>query len=131
MIDVPGACPPSSSSLGKDRNAYLLNRNNLGGIALRGPGEHASGAINRGTSAVTYRTSQGTYFAFHDDGNTISAYRITAANPPTIAFAWSVSQSGRGSPWVTTTDGTNNFIVWVAGVGGDQRCMATTGIPAL
>ena len=32
-----------------------------------------------------------------------------------------MSQSGRGSPWVTTTDGTNNVIVWVAGVGGDQR----------
>ena len=72
--------------------------------------------INRGTSAVTYRTSQGTYFAFHNDVNTIRAYRITPTNPPTIAFAWSMSQSGRGSPWVTTTDGTNNFIVWVAGV---------------
>src|SRR5207248_699731 len=26
-----------------------------------------------------------------------------------------------GSPWVTSTDGTNNVIVWVAGVAGDQR----------
>jgi len=32
-----------------------------------------------------------------------------------------MGQSGRGSPWVTTTDGTNNAIVWVAGVQGDQR----------
>ena len=32
-----------------------------------------------------------------------------------------MSQTGRGSPWVTTTDGTNNTIVWVAGVAGDQR----------
>ena len=32
-------------------------------------------------------------------------------------------QSGRGSPWVTTIDGTNNTIVWVVGTGtgGDQR----------
>ena len=53
--------------------------------------------------------------------NEIRTYRITATNPPTITIAWSMSQSGRGSPWVTTTDGTNNFIVWVAGVGGDQQ----------
>src|SRR5947208_11314430 len=32
-----------------------------------------------------------------------------------------MSQTGRGSPWVTTADGTNNVIVWVAGVQGDQR----------
>ena len=121
LIDVPGATPSQLVlALGKDSNAYLLNRNNLGGIAL--PVTQANvGGINRGTSAVTYRTSQGTYFAFHNDVNTIRAYRITPTNPPTIAFAWSMSQTGRGSPWVTTTDGTNNFIVWVAGVAGDQR----------
>ena len=74
------------------------------------------GGTNRGTSAVTYHTSQGTYFAFHNDASAIRAYKITPTNPPAIVFAWSMSQSGRGSPWVTTTDGTNNAIVWVAGV---------------
>jgi hypothetical protein len=121
VIDVPGATPfQLVLALGKDGNAYLLNRNNLGGIAV--PVSQANvGGVNRGTSAVTYRTSQGTYFAFHNDENTIRAYRITPTNPPTIAFAWSMTQTGRGSPWVTTTDGTNAVIVWVAGVGGDQR----------
>jgi hypothetical protein len=121
VIDVPGATPSQLVlALGKDSNAYLLNRNNLGGITA--PVTQANvGGINRGTSAVTYRTSQGTYFVFHNDENTIRAYKITATNPPTIAFAWSMSQSGRGSPWVTTTDGTSNFIVWVAGVAGDQQ----------
>jgi hypothetical protein len=121
VIDVPGATPSQLVlALGKDSNAYLLDRTNLGGIAL--PVTQANvGGINRGTSAVTYRTSQGTYFAFHNEANTIRAYRITRTNPPTIAFAWSMSQTGRGSPWVTTTDGNNNFIVWVAGVAGDQR----------
>ena len=115
-------------ALGKDRNAYLINRNNLGGItAPVAQANMVSGATNRGTSAVTYHTSQGTYFAFHDDGNAISAYKITAANPPTIVIGWSVGQSGRGSPWVTTTDGTNNVIVWVAGVGGDQRLHGYNG----
>src|SRR5437667_11594290 len=121
MIDVPGATPSQLVlALGKDSNAYLLNRNNLGGIALPVAQFNVFGT-NRGTSAVTYHTSQGTYFGFHNESNTIRAYKVTATNPPTITFAWSMSQTGRGSPWVTTTDGTNNVIVWVAGVAGDQR----------
>jgi len=122
IIDVPGATPSQLVlALGKDRNAYLLNRNNLGGITAPVVQANVSGTTLRGTSAVTYRTSQGTYFAFHDDGNAMIAYKITATNPPGIVSAWSIGQSGRGSPWVTTTDGTNNTIVWVAGVAGDQR----------
>src|SRR5438067_6265914 len=49
------------------------------------------------------------------------AYKITPASPPTITFAWNVSQNGKGSPWVTTTDGTSNAIVWVVGAQGDNR----------
>jgi hypothetical protein len=121
VIDVPGATPSQLVlALGKDGNAYLINRNNLGGIAL--PVTQANvGGINRGTSAVTYHTSQGAYFGFHNDAGAIAAWRVTATSPPTIVNAWTISQNGRGSPWVTTTDGTNNVIVWVAGVAGDQR----------
>jgi hypothetical protein len=122
VIDVPGATPSQLVlALGKDGNAYLVNRNSLGGITAPVASASVSGTVNRGTSAVTYHTSQGTYFAFHNDGNAVSAYKVTATNPPAIVSAWSVGQSGRGSPWVTTTDGTSNAIVWVAGVGGDQR----------
>src|SRR5436189_634991 len=34
-----------------------------------------------------------------------------------------MSQNGCGSPWVSSTDGTNNMIVWAVGTGstGDQR----------
>jgi outer membrane protein assembly factor BamB len=121
VVDVPGATPwQLVLALGKDSNAYLVNRNNLGGIGGIVYQVNVSG-INRGTSAVTYHTSQGTYIAFHNDAGAIKAYKITATSPPTIVFAWSMSQTGRGSPWVTTTDGASNFIVWVAGVAGDQR----------
>ena len=127
VIDVPGATPAQLVlALGKDHNAYLVNRNNLSGIAL--PVAQANvGGINRGTSAVTYHSSQGTYFGFHNDAGTIAAYKVTATNPPTIMSAWSMSQLGRGSPWVTTTDGINDVIVWVAGVAGDQRLHAYNG----
>jgi outer membrane protein assembly factor BamB len=129
IVDVPGATPSQLVlALGKDHNAYLVNRNNLGGIAAPVAQANVSSAQNKGTSAVTYHTSQGTYFAFHNEGNAISAYKITATTPPTIVSAWSVSpQIGRGSPWVTTTDGTSNFIVWVAGVAGDQRLHGYNG----
>jgi len=128
VIDVPGATPSQLVlALGKDGNAYLINRNNLGGIAPPVAQASVSGTVNRGTSAVTYHTSQGTYFAFHNDGSAVSAYKVTATNPPAIVSGWSVGQNGRGSPWVTTTDGTNNVIVWVAGVGGDQRLHGYNG----
>src|SRR6266704_13746 len=129
LVDVPGATPSQLVlALGKDSNAYLLNRNNLGGIIA--PVAVANvGGINRGTSAVTYRTGQGTYIGFHNDAGTIRAYRVTATNPPTIVFAWSQSQNGLGSPWVTTTDGTSNMIVWYAATtaSGDQRLHAYDG----
>src|SRR5437773_180194 len=107
VVDVPGANPSQLVlALGKDGNAYLVNRNNLGGITS--PVAQANvGGINRGTSAVTYHTSQGTYFGFHNDaGGAISAYIVTATSPPTIVSGWSVGQSGTGSAGVTTTDGT-------------------------
>src|SRR5436190_21274128 len=92
MVDVPGATPSQLVlALGKDSNAYLLNRNNLGGIALPVVQTNVSGT-NRGTSAVTYHTSQGTYIGFHNDAGTMRAYKITPTNPPTITFAWNMSQ---------------------------------------
>src|SRR5213076_178848 len=121
VVDVPGANPSQLVlALGKDGNAYLVNRNNLGGITSPVAQANVNG-INRGISAATYHTSQGIYIAFHNDLGQIRAYKITATSPPTITFAWSQNQTGRGSPWVTTTDGTNNTIVWVAGVAGVQR----------
>jgi hypothetical protein len=129
LINVPGATPSQLVlALGKDGNAYLLNRNNLGGIIAPVASANVDGSI-RGQSAATYRTSQGTYFVFRAGSSAVSAYKITATNPPTITPAWSVSQSGQGSPWVTTTDGTNNAIVWVVGSesGGDQRLHGYNG----
>jgi hypothetical protein len=122
LIDAPGATPSQLVlALGKDGNAYLVNRNNLGGVA--GPVSSAGvDGTMRGQSSATYTTALGTYFVFRADGGSqIKAYKVTATNPPNIVFAWSASQSGQGSPWVTTTDVTNNAIVWVVGAQGDHR----------
>jgi hypothetical protein len=127
LIDVPGATPSQLAlALGKDGKAYLLRRNNLGGITAPVASANVANSV-RGQSAATYRTSQGTYFVFRNGSSSLSAYRITATNPPTIVPAWNVGQAGQGSPWVTTTNGTNNAIVWVVGVGGDQRLCGYNG----
>jgi hypothetical protein len=133
LVDVPGATPSHLViALTKHRNAYLVNRDNLGGIISPiASAQAASSTILQ--AGVTYRTNQATYVAFraNNDGNTVlSAFRITAANPPAIDVpgGWDVTRSsgGCGSPFVTSTDGDNNMIVWVVGTedhqtGGDQR----------
>ena len=131
LVDVPGATPSHLVvTLSKDRRMNVLNRENLGGISAPiAVSVVASSTIIQ--AAVTYRTKQSTYVAFraNNDGNTVlSAFRITPTNPPTIASGWNVSRGtgGCGSPFVTSTDGTDNMIVWVVGTedhltAGDQR----------
>ena len=130
-MDVPDATPSHLVvALGKDRNAYLVNRDNLGGISAPiAVSQVASSTILQ--AAVTYRTKQSTYVAFraNNDGNTVlSAFRITPANPPTIASSWNVpgNNGGCGSPFVSSTDGTNNMIVWVVGT-EDHLTEGTSG----
>ena len=63
LIDVPGATPSQLVlALGKDGNAYLLNRNNLGGIAAPVASLSVGGTIKDNHQLLT--TSQGTYFVF-------------------------------------------------------------------
>jgi hypothetical protein len=128
LIDVPGATPSQLVlALGKDGNAYLVNRNNLGGVAGPVSSAGVDGTL-RGQSSATYTTTQGTYFVFRADGGSqIKAYKITATSPPSIVPAWTANQSGQGSPWVTTTDLTNNAIVWVIGAQGDHRLHGYNG----
>jgi len=128
LIDVLGATPSQLVlALGKDTNAYLLNRNSLGGVSPPVAVMDVSSSTLRGTSSAAYPTGEGTHFAFHNESGELRAYIINATNPPTMALAWNVNDGGRSSPWVTTTDGTNNAIVWVAGVEGDQRLHAYNG----
>jgi len=127
IVDVPGANPSNLVvALGKDKNAYLLDRNNLSGItAPLAQATVASSAIIQ--AAATYRTALGTYVVFCGNGSQLVAFRITPTSPPTIASAWTVSENGRGSPFVTSTDGTNNMIVWGIGSESSQRLYSFNG----
>src|SRR2546421_1522725 len=128
LMDVPGANPSQLVlALGKDRNAYLLDRNNLGGVSTPVATMNVSSSTLRGTSSVAYQTGEGTHFAFHNESGELRSYIINATSPPTIALAWNVNDGGRSSPWVTTIDGTNNAIVWVAGIEDDQPLHGSNG----
>src|ERR1044071_4945875 len=86
LVDVPGATPSALVvAIGKDHNAYVLNRANLGGVSL----PLAQASVSTGTiigAGVTYRTSQGSYVALRPVSGTLTAFRITATNPPTIVI---------------------------------------------
>ena len=131
IVDVPGATPSNLVvQLGKDGKAYLLNRGNLGGIAA----PVASSQVNPVSivqSGASYRTNQASYVVFRASSNQGAAFRINPANPPTITNGWNIGpgNTGWGSPFVTSTDGTNNVIVWfVSSVpAGNQRIRGYDG----
>jgi hypothetical protein len=123
LVDVPGATPSHLVvALGKDTNGYLLNRDDLGGISVPVAQANVAPGNSIIQAAVAYRTNQGTYVAFRASRTTLSAFRITASNPPTIDIpsGWNATRNdgGCGSPFVTTTDGSSNSIVWVVGTAG-------------
>ena len=131
LVDVAGGTPSHLiAALGKDGFAYLLDRDNLGGLSSPPVASAPVANSEIRQAAITYGTEQGTYVALRASGTMLTAFRIAAANPPAILKAWSVERSngGCGSPFVTPTDGTSNMIVWVVGTedphhasGGDQR----------
>jgi len=122
LVDAPGATPSRLVvALSKNSVGYLLDRDNLGGISL--PLDQASVAPGNSIiqAAVTYRTNLGTYVGIRASKHKLSTFRITVTNPPTIANGWDVvrQNGGCGSPFVTSSDGTNNVIVWIVGTAGE------------
>ncbi len=83
LVDVPGATPSALVvALGKDGNAYLLNRSNLGGVSAPVAQASMGGTIIQ--AAATYKTTLGTFVVLRPTTGTLTAFRITATNPPTI-----------------------------------------------
>ena len=115
-------------ALGKDGKAYLLDRNNLGGIG----GSLAVDPVDTRaiiTAPAAYPAADGVFVAFRGPGAHLMTWRDTGltvlkirpGSPPTMTTAWSAPLRGVGSPIVTTTDGHSNPIVWIVGAEGDNR----------
>jgi outer membrane protein assembly factor BamB len=135
LVNVPGATPSSLVvALGKDDNAYLLNRSNLGGMDATPLAKMkvATGAIIN--AFVAYTTATATYVVFKGAGSGcpsgqsggLTAIKIAAASPPTMSIAWCGGPATSYSPAVSQTDGSgSNTIVWA--VGSDNKLHGVDG----
>jgi hypothetical protein len=123
-------------AFGKDGNAYLVNRNNLGGIGGKASITPLSSSVIL-TAPAVYETPTTTMVAFTNfaavkpcSGNAVMMINVAPSGTNPVSVAWCGAFSGGGSPMITTTDGTSNPIVWVLGAQGDNLLHgfnATTG----
>jgi len=111
-------------AFGKDGNAYLVDRANLGGIGGQIAVSQVSPSAIR-TAPAVYQTTSATMVAFTSansthcpGGRNITMLNVTAS---AVSFAWCVPLAGAGAPILTTTDGTANPIIWVVGAEGDNQ----------
>ena len=117
LVDVPGATPSHLIvALGKDRKAYLVNRDNLGGITA----PVASATVANSSiiqAAATYGPSKTPTLLSEPKQQRFRLFALLQRIRPPLPRGWSVNRDrgGCGSPFVTSTDGTNNMIVWVVG----------------
>ncbi len=130
-FDAPSATGPKPFvlALGKDARAYLLDRDNLGGIGGSVASETVSTRPIR-TAPAAYPAADGVFVAFQGQGthcrsarsdHNLTVLQIRAGSPPSLATAWCGAFRGEGAPIVTTTDGRANPIVWIAGAEGDGQ----------
>ena len=138
-MEVPGATPSKMvAQLSKDGHLYLLDAANLGGSNGHKVDFTVAGSgMSIHTAPAAYRTAMGSYFVFSTtsnanmcpgnvSGRAVVAVKIGAANPPAPAIAWCAPMASvTTGPIATTTNGTDNAIVWftsggaLVGVDGD------------
>jgi hypothetical protein len=137
LVDLPGS--PSHQTfvlaLGKDGHAYLLDRDNLGGIGGSLANEVVSPRPIR-TAPATYPVAGAAFVAFQGTasrcpagrpGGDLTVLKIAGGDRPALTTAWCAAPRGAGSPIVTTTDGHSEPIVWMVGAEGDNRLHAFKG----
>jgi PQQ enzyme repeat len=113
-------------AFGKDGNAYLASRANLGGVGGQIQVFAASSGAIR-TAPAVYETASGTMVAFQSSGGgschggNITMLSVAASGSNPMSVAWCAALNGGGAPIVTTTDGTANAIVWAVGAEGDNE----------
>lgn len=136
LMDVAGATPSKLLvSLGKDGNAYLVDRTDLGGMDAT---PIAKLKVSNGqiiNAMAGYHTAMGSYVVFKGTGSGcpsgqsggLTTFKISAASPPTLSMAWcGGGATSTGSPSVTSTDASGaNTIVWA--VGSDNKLHGVDG----
>jgi hypothetical protein len=122
-------------ALGKDGHAYLLDRDNLGGIGGSLVNEAVSPRPIR-TAPAAYPVAGAAFVAFQGKGSRcpagqpagdLTVLKIAGSDRPALTTAWCADPRGAGSPIVTTTDGHSEPIVWMVGAEGDNLLHAFKG----
>jgi hypothetical protein len=145
VVDAPAMKPSALVvALGKDGVAYLLDRNNLGGLdggplasapLVRGIPGHEGQLINAAAwatvSGVTYLVVKGYFDASAadcplPDGSTydLLAVRLDPTAPSYMRTVWCTSSGGMGSPSITLSDDAKDALVWTEGAEGDNSLHA-------
>ncbi len=133
LFDAPAATPGHLAfAIGKTTNAYLLDRDNLGGIndGLSTPLLASSGQIFG--SLFAYATTQGAYFGLQGtmlgcSGGDVSVLKVSSASPPKLSVAWCANGGGAGSPIASTSGNLQDVVVWTYGAAGDELLRAYDG----
>jgi hypothetical protein len=132
--------------IGKQRNAYVIDRANMGGIQTP---DHPLGELDGIATSdasggmATYQTASGRYVAYNascdGQGDTLGVLKVSPGTPPVVSQAFCVSQGASGgdtggSPIVTTSDGSADAVLWGLGAYGDNQLHSVdgeTGAPLL
>jgi hypothetical protein len=116
-------------AIGKSGEAYLLERDSLGGVG----GALAIARVTTNiaiTSPAVWSAADGVFVVLQGDGahcppgepaDGLIALKIRADPAPAMETAWCAAVARAGSPIITTTDGRSDAIVWVVGAEGDDR----------
>ena len=142
VVDAPAMTPSALLlAMGKSGVAYLLDRNNLGGLD---GGPLASATIVQGlpgnegqiinaaawatVSGATYIVVKGYFDAtsaeclLPPDGSAydLMAIRLDPTAPGDMRTVWCAASGGMGSPSITMSDDMNDALVWTQGAEGDN-----------
>ena len=119
------ASNPRVIAFGKDGNAYLVDRRNLGGIG----GQIAVQKVSNGeiiTAPALYNTDNVSMVVFRDgngidcSGSSLTMLAVAASGAAPVKELWCAALDGAGAPIVTTTNGAANPLVWIVGAEGDN-----------
>ncbi|MGH7188264.1 MAG: hypothetical protein ACREF0_03660, partial [Acetobacteraceae bacterium] len=119
-------------ALGKDGNAYLLDRANLGGIGGELARRHVSRVPIR-TAPAGFSMGADRFVVFQGEGDGCPAgeagdlVALKIGPGARISVAWCAEEHGLGAPIVTTAENGADAVVWAVGAEGDERLRAFRG----
>jgi hypothetical protein len=127
VVDAPSITPSKLLvQLGKDQHAYTIDRTTMGGeTSPVGFAKVMTGDISN--AAAWANTPSGTFVAMVSNGGaggsgcmtgSGSLVVISLSATAQITVPWCADNKGGGSPSITSSDGTNDMLVWTMGTDG-------------